>query len=133
MKIEKFVYFAILIAMIAGTPVYSQIYSGPAFGSITGGDSISTTQVEGITSTKINIRKIFNPFWQKHDPPLMDNSFDKTEPLAPLGSNFQTDLAVAGTAEKLSDPPSVVNSFHGFDDPGGYIPPDPHFAAGPTT
>ena len=95
MKFKYFVFFLVLLFIVTGKSLYAQLYSGPAFGSITGGDSISTIDVEGVISPFAKVKHIFNPYWAKLDPPLVDDVFNNTPALAPPGSNFQTDLAVS--------------------------------------
>nr|NIR65905.1 hypothetical protein [candidate division Zixibacteria bacterium]NIT59541.1 hypothetical protein [Fodinibius sp.]NIW47027.1 hypothetical protein [Gammaproteobacteria bacterium]NIS47554.1 hypothetical protein [candidate division Zixibacteria bacterium]NIU15645.1 hypothetical protein [candidate division Zixibacteria bacterium] len=108
------------------------IYQGPAFGSIPGGAQVSTTQFEDASQNIIPAgQKIFNPFWDEYDPPLISDEYNSTPSSAPQGSNEFIDPAAVPTLDQTSDAPGVVIDFQGSTDPGNYIPPDPHLAVGP--
>ncbi len=113
----------------AGASLQAQpIYQGPAVGSISGGAPVSTAQFSAAPSTiePLEKNRIMNPFWEKWNPPLVDDALNNTPPSAPLGSNQIT----VQPGESNAVPPMVVVDFHGLP-MGNSIPPDPHLAVGP--
>ena len=121
----------ILAGWVANIPAQA-IYSGPAFGQIAGGVQVSTTLFEGMPQNQPEASaQIYNLYWDVLEPQLLDDSFNRTPAAAPLGSNLYYDPAVSLMPLQTLHAPGVVLDFEGSRDPGNYIPPDPHMAAGP--
>lgn len=121
--------------MLLGMYVFSTtlpaqaIYQGPAFGSISGGATVSTGQFENIPQTVEPQKRVHNLLWEKYDPLPDDDIYNPTPPSAPMGSNLYFDPAVSGLTQ-ASDPPAVLIDFQG-NSMTSSIPPDPIIAAGP--
>lgn len=114
-----------------GVSIAQVIYQGPAFGSIAGGALVSTSQFSNQPSTiePQSKKRVLNPFWEKFDPLPVSDIYDKTLPLAPMGSNLVIDTGVMGMQQAMS-PPAVINDFIA-NQMTNSIPPDPIIAAGP--
>ena len=115
-----------LVLMSASSLQAQAIYSGPAFGSISGGASVSTGSFSDAPETVVSVNKklIHNPFWDKFNPPLADDALNRTPAAGPAGSNEVL------ASESVSQPPVLLTSFEG-PDMGSSIPPDPILAVGP--
>ncbi len=110
---------------------YSQLYQGPANGSVPNGVIVTMGNFENITYNPANPvfkRKPRNIFPETLYPDYLNT----TPPLAPEGSNYFVDPSVINEGAFDGNDPFLVYSFQGFSDPGNYIPPDPYIAVGPT-
>ena len=110
---------------------YSQLYQGPANGSVPNGVIVTMGNFENITYNPANPvfkRKPRNVFPETLYPDYLNT----TPPLAPEGSNYFVDPSVINEGAFDGNDPFLVYSFQGFSDPGNYIPPDPYIAVGPT-
>lgn len=119
----------VLFLVFGISSIYAQvIYQGPAFGSITGGATVTTGSFDGKGISGLP-QRILNEDWEENEPPLVDDKYNNTPPLAPLGSNEFIDPAVLLNPSALQ-PPAVVNDFRGNLQTSS-IPPDPIMAVGP--
>jgi hypothetical protein len=107
-------------------------YTGPATGSITGGALVSTGSFEGTVLNQLELsNRIRNPYWQKYNPKLADDRFNRTPAAAPLGSNEFIDPSTLVTSKFLAaTAPFDVIDFEG-NTMTNSIPPDPIMAVGP--
>lgn len=119
-----------LIILLGGfTNSYSQLYQGPATGSVPNGVTVSTDNFMGILSPNPLPPTVRLPLRNKIPIEKLPDGMNKTFPSAPEGSNFFSDPGADNPSEFE---PVLVKSFQGFNDPGNYIPPDQYIAAGPT-
>jgi hypothetical protein len=118
----------IIICLFFDLPAQTY-YQGPAFGSIPGGVAISTDDFPDTLGATSGLRcKGFPTALETRTlPPLIDDRYDDSQPLAPLNSNEFSDPAVLQSVHA----PAVIVDFEGPRDPGWYFPPDPHMAVGP--
>lgn len=123
-------FLPVLIILLGGfTNSFSQLYQGPATGSVPNGVTVSTDNFLGILSPNPLPPTVRLPLRNKIPIEKLPDGMNKTLPSAPEGSNFFSDPG----ADNLSEvEPVLVKSFQGFNDPGNYIPPDQYIAAGPT-
>jgi hypothetical protein len=127
LTVLTFLFMMILIFPLQG--IAQPIYSGPAFGQITGGVQVSTTAFPKMPdSSQLPGLK---PIPERLPQQYIDDKFNKTSAAGPLGSNIFTDPITLLGVQQTVQAPGVVVDFEGFRDPGGYIPPDPDVAAGP--
>ncbi|MGH1366788.1 MAG: T9SS type A sorting domain-containing protein [Calditrichia bacterium] len=117
--------------MFYGQTGYGQAgtFSGPAFGSVTGGVLVSTENFKNSPSIiEPEGKKVHNPFWEKYNPDYYGDVFNVTPALAPLNSNeYQDNVSLKNAT---SQPPTVLASFESIPQ-GNSIPPDPIMAVGP--
>lgn len=67
-------FLALLMMLLFSSGDLSAQYNGPAFGSIAGGDSVSTGQMINTSNlTTAGETKVRNPHWETVDPPLYDD------------------------------------------------------------
>jgi hypothetical protein len=120
------------MTMVFGSTDVSAQYSGPEFGSIPGGATVSTEEMAGSQDVLSPDRgKVWNEHWERYSPPRVDDRFNNTPAAAPLGSNVFIDPAAGARTPLISDAPGVMIDFEGIPDRGASIPPDPIIAAGP--
>jgi len=72
------------------------IYSGPAFGQISGGVQVSTTLFEGMPEKNPSgsENRIVNRSWEYMQPHVVEDIYNRTPAAAPLGSNLVYDPSV---------------------------------------
>ncbi|NOQ97780.1 MAG: hypothetical protein GQ561_06415, partial [Calditrichae bacterium] len=127
----------LMIITLSGLPVtevHAQaIFSGPAFGQIAGGVQVSTTTFEGMPESISTGSEqiILNRYWERMDPPLAEDIYNRTPAAAPLGSNLYFDPSVTMELMQQLHAPFTVLDFSGGQDPQNSIPPDPDLAVGP--
>jgi hypothetical protein len=121
----------LMLLLFSSGDLLAQV-TGPAFGSIEGGATVSTGEMLSppaiITTDQFKVR---NLHWETQDPPRVDDIFNNTPPSAPEGSNIFIDPATLEGPTRVSDAPGVMIDFEGIADRGNIIPPDPILAAGP--
>lgn len=119
----------ILIALLISINAYSQLYQGPAEGSVPSGVIVSTENFgDNLSGDNISpfVRK---PLRNKIPFKPYSDDLNKVLPSAEEGSNYFNDPR----SETEDGPdPIIFKSYQGFLDPGSYIPPDQYIAAGPT-
>jgi|GEM_PF-1074070 len=117
-------------AMLFVQTGYSQgTFSGPAFGSVTGGVLVSTENFANAPAViEPEGKKIHNPFWEKYNPSYYDDILNNTPASGPLNSNEFADNVFLKNA--TSQPPTILASFESIPQ-GNSIPPDPIMAVGP--
>ncbi|MFQ5585108.1 MAG: hypothetical protein ACE5GL_11790, partial [Calditrichia bacterium] len=118
------------VLIVFGSIAYGQqIYSGPAFGQISGGSQVSTTQFKKPPKGP-DSWKLINAHWERHPLELVDDMYNKTPAAAPLHSNEFLDSGVISNPKQEVIPPAVVIDHQG-NPQSNSIPPDPIMAAGP--
>jgi hypothetical protein len=126
----KYFYLFIFFSFFSSVS-YSQLYQGPAFGSVNNGAIVSTdnflTSVFGDKFPDYLKKPVRNKIPFKPYPDI--NNIIKSS--APYGSNNYIDPKIINKNNTSTDP-VIIRSFLGFLDPGGYIPPDFYLAVGPT-
>jgi len=124
--------FALLMMVVFSSGDLSAQYTGPAFGNIAGGESVSTEMMmNSFPLTDVGEPKVRNFHWEKSSPPLYDDKYNNTPSTGPVGSNVFIDPATGEFPRQTSDPPGVMIDFEGVPDRGRTIPPDPILAVGP--
>ncbi|MCB0728493.1 MAG: T9SS type A sorting domain-containing protein [Ignavibacteriae bacterium] len=117
---------SVLCILFFSAESFSQLYQGPANGSVPNGAIVNTgtfmTDMSGEPLPQY-LKKLRN---KERIEPYPDN-INTIEPTGPAGSNYTEDN-YRGT----NPPPLLLSSFPGAQDPGNYIPPDTYIAAGPT-
>lgn len=123
-------YFFAAAIFLAGTTVcFSQLYQGPATGSVPSGQIINTINMMNMLGEPLP-PSVQLPPRNKYPIPKLPDYLNKTAPSAPEGSNYFQDPSVNKNPKDNNDP-ILIKSFQGFLDPGNYIPPDQYVAAGP--
>ncbi|MCX7834050.1 MAG: T9SS type A sorting domain-containing protein [Ignavibacteria bacterium] len=127
-----FIAFVILLSFFLNFKGFSQLYQGPATGSVPSGVTVSTDNFIGLYEPNPLPPTVQRPVRNKIPFEKYPDGMNNTPAAAPEGANYFTDPS-AYNQTKTSDPePVVLKSFQGFLDPGNYIPPDQYIAAGPT-
>ncbi len=128
-KLYIFMTLAIIFcATVFGTGnAYSQLYQGPANGSVPNGVIVNTNGFVDYAGEPISpyVQKPRNEEEEFIDYPDYLNNIKAR---APEGSNI---IKVPGI-DQIESNPLMLHSFQGFNDPGSYIPPDQYCAVGPT-
>ncbi len=120
---RKLLFFLLILSNAA----FAQLYQGPASGSVPSGVIVTTNNFMDSDEGLFLVRKPprnTNPV--QNYPDFMNT----VPPSAPEGSN----VILESLSEKDdfdSNGPFVLNNYQGLLDPGNYIPPDQHIAAGP--
>lgn len=121
---------AVALAIVGyGSAALAQVAQGPAFGFVPNGAAFSTegfSNIEAASGIPSVNGRAYN---LKSDPPLTVAPPDAPPPLAPEGSNYVEDPALAGRTETFTRP-LLLASTNGAPQ-GNWIPPDPHCAVGP--
>lgn len=119
----------ILLLLFATNIGYTQLYQGPASGSVPSGVIVSTgNQLFGFSGEELSPyvrKKVRNKINFTPYPDYLNKVSHK----APEGANYMNDPLAGQLTD--SPEPTVFKSFLGFNDPGNYIPPDLYIAAGP--
>lgn len=127
----KFLLTASILLFIFKAGTFSQLYQGPANGSVPSGVTQTTNNFDNwgdLSGEKLS-PYVKKPRNKTDSPQLLPDWMNRITPKAPLGSNFIEDFGVKDNNDANS---LILKSFQGFNDPGSYIPPDPYLAAGPT-
>lgn len=116
--------------LLTAFTLYSQLYQGPASGSVSSGVIVSTDNFNFSNGPEIP------PYLQNRVIPRMPDQIypsymNNVKPTGPVGSNevLETNSPINhgnGTSDVL-----FLKSYQGFNDPGSYIPPDQYMAVGP--
>lgn len=105
---------------------YSQLYQGPASGSVPNGVIVNTNDFDNRMIGEKLSPYVKKPRNEEEVEPYPDY-MNTTKPFAPFGSNV-----INYTPEGETDAnPLILKNYQGFLDPGNYIPPDQYLAAGP--
>lgn len=121
--------FLLLISFYFPKSAISQLYQGPAAGSISGGVMVSTDDFTDAAVTDPRAPFIVMDNLNDWSPPEDSYQNNFTRPTGPEGSNFVLDR---GAAFGEQDSPSILlRNFAGVPRTN-FIPPDPSIAAGPT-
>lgn len=132
MKNYFIVFISILLLGVINTGGFSQLYQGPATGSVPNGVTVSTDNFLGLYEPNPLPPTVARPVRNKIPFEKYPDGMNKTPASAPEGANYFVDPS-ANIPSKTGDPePVIIKSFQGFLDPGNYIPPDQYIAAGPT-
>ncbi len=121
------VLFILFAASILTGDAYSQLYQGPAAGSITGGVVVSTDNFTDDNGFYGNAPFIVKGLQNQNSLPESINLQGNIPPTGPEGSNVVIDRTDAG----LESPSLMMRNFPGVPRTS-FIPPDPSVAAGPT-
>lgn len=117
-----------IIALLVNNTVYSQLYQGPAAGSVSGGVAVSTDSFTDALGGEPLPEYLTKGEMNESEPiPLPDN-LNKIKPAGPEGSNFVYDNSV--TDGGTNSPSLMIRNFSGVPRTN-FIPPDPDIAAGP--
>ncbi len=129
----NFMMAMIVLVFIAGNVHSQSIYSGPAFGQITGGVQVSTTLFEGMPEINNpgSENRILNHYWELTKIQMVDDIYNRTPAASPPGSNLIFDPVVSRGVTQQIHAPFLWLDFRGGQDPGNTIPPDPDVAVGP--
>ena len=122
--------FILPVLLFSTFTLYSQLYQGPASGSVSSGVIVSTDNFNFDNGPEIP------PYLQNRVIPRMPDQvypsyMNNVKPTGPVGSNeiIQRDSPNShgnGNSDVL-----FLRSYQGFNDPGSYIPPDEYVAVGP--
>lgn len=121
----------IFLFLLAPYLAFGQLHQGPAVGSVTTGVTVNTnnfTMNRGGEKISPFVKNPRNKIPFKPSP----SSMNTVSPLAPEGANLFPDKTVLNQRGSETDEPVLLKKFQAFLDPGGYIPPDPYAAAGPS-
>lgn len=120
------------LLFVLSIKAFSQLYQGPATGSVTYGVTVSTDNFIGLYEPQPIPPTIQRPVRNKIPFEKYPDGMNKTPSSAPEGANYFIDPS-GKIPYNLNEPePVVIKSFQGFLDPGNYIPPDQYIAVGPT-
>jgi hypothetical protein len=122
-------FFTAVIILASAASCFSQLYQGPAIGSVASGQIVNTGTIMNILGEPLPPSIRLSPR-NKYPINKLPDYMNKTSPSAPEGSNYFQDPSVKKNPKESSDP-ILIKSFLGFMDPGNYIPPDQYMAAGP--
>lgn len=122
----RLAYIFVALLLVVGVS-FSQLYQGPATGSIPNGATVNTGSfgVYGKPEFGGPLEKRVHNKIQVQPMPPMPNM---PPPTGPEGSNYFEDLSVS--TENTPPPPITIASFAGIPQTNS-IPPDPHLAVGP--
>ncbi len=138
-RLQLFKQSGFFLWIVAGLVIFTvsalsqALYQGPASGSVSGGAIVSTDQFAKQPDVPLqpNRKLIMNPFWDKLNPPYIEDRFNATPPAAPAGANLFLDAAVQShMSANMANAPKVVTDFSGNPETNS-IPPDPIMAVGP--
>ena len=119
---------SLIMIIFLSSETFSQLYQGPANGSVPSGAVTNTGDFpfdmsgDGISPY---VKKPRNT--EEEGIKFLPDYLNNIAPTGPEGSNIFVNPE-SGT----NDPPLLLSNFAGSPDPGNTIPPDPYLAAGPT-
>jgi hypothetical protein len=124
-----FSHIFLIIFLFSAKNSFSQLYQGPANGSVPSGVIVNTNNFSDYFGDQIS------PYVRapKNEEEVEFNEFpdyiNHVKPTGPEGSNIIRDR---NAKDNIESNPLLLHSFQGFNDPGNYIPPDQYCAVGPT-
>jgi len=133
-------YFIVVLAfslLIISEKVFSQLYQGPASGSVPNGVIVNTNNFTDMMGQPLS-PYVSKPRNEEDDElNFYPDYLNKIAPKGPEGSNVFLDPSVNSGKKKdgklgTDSNPLILKGYQGFLDPGNYIPPDQHLAVGPT-
>ncbi len=129
---KYFVLLSVVFLFIFTQGGFSQLYQGPATGSVENGITVSTDNFVSLYEPNPLPPTVQRPLRNKIPFEKYPDGMNRTPASAPEGANYFVDPS-AGIPLRTQEPePIIIKSFQGFLDPGNYIPPDQYIAAGPT-
>ncbi len=123
-------YLIISLFIFSGL-TYSQLYQGPANGSVSSGVIVSTDNFTFGDGPEIPYY-LQNRIIKRMPEQIYPNSMNHIKPAGPEGSNVVLEKDLSGKNGQGESDAIFLRSFQGFNDPGSYIPPDQYMAVGPT-
>ena len=126
-----FIIFALLtlVSLVAPMNSYSQLYQGPASGSVASGVIVNTNGFMDMRGEPLSPYVVEPKNEEEVEFTEFPQYLNKIKPTGPEGSNKIKDKNVR---DNIESNPLILHSFQAFNDPGNYIPPDQYCAVGPT-
>ncbi len=118
--------FSVIIILLFSEISFSQLYQGPATGSVQSGVAVSTTGFATVSIYSFKQRPIKN----KKPWKLIPNPVDINIPESPLTSKFFDNVILNKSLSTQFDSSFLMKNFEGIQETNS-IPPDPYIAVGP--
>ena len=119
----------LLCILFISTETFSQLYQGPAQGTVPSGVMVSTDNFSDIVAGDPLPPYLTKGEHNEYERELLPDNLNTVKPTGPEGSNFSVDQS---TSSGMTDAASVLlNNFPGVPRQGS-IPPDAVIAAGPS-